>query len=840
MGLVKRIVRWIGKTISAIGQWIESALEDTEDTDEQRDFAVEPYKPAKDSLGREKFTRHIANYIKNWDEGESLVVAIYGGWGEGKTFLKDRVLEEIYGQERLQDPGEAIPVVQYNPWRWSGQDELYEGFFQTLEDRFRDLGEKGGRSASEWKRLADDANAAAASRGFPLSATGELGAILRTLLAVVAFWGIPQIPDTFSGIPFLLPREWLPDSVVGRLVIDPPCSLVEIKWVLGLAMSVIVIYWLKKFRDYKYFTAKADQAQRGLGEVRDSIQKTLRELNERGESILIVIDDIDRLTAKQIRMTMQLVKANAGFVGVKYLLLFERQLVEKSLDDNADNGIKGRDFLQKIIRRGFDLPSMPTSKLLDHFYDRLQKGLGSQLAARVRGILTGAGFRQLLTDYILNYLNTIRDVDRLLGTLPLHLKLYDSGGDRLDVHVSDLFCIEVLRVFEPDLFRKIQQFDNELTVSEDHFPGSEGRHKTRLKEVQKSLLETVDPDDRPAAKGLLHELFPLLEWSDRAPESSGWSHPVQEWRAQNRVAHPRNFNRYFERALSEDDVSQGVIDNLLYADADSDQKIIETWRTLCARAQGAGVVDALYKLLDRTDEIGNHEVFLHSLFEVANDFPSKVSKSFRLGPRRLAVGLVRRVLEQEIDSRDAREELLNRTLKSTSSVLFSCQVVEEIMDIEEGRRGDSGFAQTYSDDGIEKAKGHCVAKIESDASDDLLSNENLFYLLVRWSRWKNEQEPKKWLKQVLSQDPPPVFKVLRGFLRPAEAEERKYIFRNLDLYSPHTIDVEWMDKLGVLERMQELMSSEDEDKFEEEEERLANLFDAATHRYFTSEMRPGS
>jgi predicted KAP-like P-loop ATPase len=799
-------------------------------TNAQRDFAVEPYEPAEDKLGRKKFTRHVANYITNWDKDESLVVAVYGGWGEGKTFLKDRVLEEIYGEEKLRDSDETIPVVQYNPWRWSGQNELYGSFFQTLEERFRDLGKKEGKSAPEWESLADDANAAAASRGFAFGATRDLGTILGVILAVATFFGIPQLPDTFTGVPFLFPRGWVSDEIIKYLVLDTPWSLVAVKWWLGFLALVAFVVWFWKFGKYRYFLAKANQEQRSLGEVRGSIQKTLRKLHEKGESVLIVIDDIDRLTADQIRMMMQLVKANANFVGVKYLLLFERQVVEESLHD-PENGIDGSDFLQKIVRRGFDLPAIPTSRLVNHFDERLQEELGQELAGRVRGILSGIVFRRLLNDHLLHYLNTIRDVDRLLGTLPLHLKLYDSGGDRLDVYIPDLVCIEVLRIFEPDLFREIQKFRSELTIATSYFPDHSGNDKARLKDVQKSLLETVAQEDKPTVKGLLHELFPLLEWAERETEGAPWSKPVQEWLAQNRITHRRNFDRYFERALREGDVSQGMVDDLLYPDDVSVIELAETWRQLIARDRGSGVEDALYKLLDRTNEVSDPETFLEALFEVADDFPSKSQDSLTPSPHVLAADIVRRVLKQTTDDRVTREELLNSVIGSTNSPCFSCRVIEEIAEVEGRRRDDSEAPVKYSKSAIQEGKKRCIIKIKEFGDKNLLDNDNLMYLLIRWYRWVDEQEPKDWLREVMNRDDENVFRVLRGFRRGSEPAERGAIHAQHDVPLGHAIAVEWLDEFDVLDSVHDLLDDLDEEEVDDNEKELTKMFNIALEIY---------
>ena len=792
----------------------------------QGEFTIGPYTPAKDELGREKFTRHVANYIEDWDKDRSLVAAIYGGWGEGKTFLKDRILEEIYGEDKLKNPDEAIPVVQYNPWRWSGQDELYKGFFQTLEERFRDLGKKKGKSASEWRSLADDANAVAARGGLSFNAASAIGSIFGLILGVASFLGINQIPDRFYGLTPQLSEKWIPDF----FFIDTFLPLQELKICLMILALGFLGFWVWKFGKYNYFLAKANQEKKTLGEARRDIQRTLRDLHEEGKTILIVVDDIDRLAADQIRMMMQLVKANANFVGVKYLLLFERQVVEQSLEDK-ENGINGRDFLQKIVRRGFDLPAIPTSKLLGYFDDRLHEGIGEQLTGRVQGSLTGGAFRHLLTNYLLHYLSTIRDVDRLLDTLILHLKLYDSGGRRLDIHILDLVCIEVIRVFEPDLFREMQKFRVELTVTALRLEDYSNDHKTHLRNVQESLLNTVNQQDIHTAKGLLHELFPLLEWAEIASDTQSWAGPTSEWLAQNRITHRTNFNRYFERALGEGDVSQGLVDKLLYPDGDSFDESMQIWRTLIRKGKGEGVENALHKLAHRINEVSDAETFLIALFKAADSFSCKSRNALFAPPQMVAVDIVRKVLEQKTNDLKSREELLNSVLDSTSSLFFSCRVVREIAIVEKERRDDPNEEVTYSDATIEKGRDHCVAKLKDASGKGSLDNEHLMYLMIRWYRWGDKQEPRNWLQSILGQDNENAFRVLQGFRRGATPEESRSTYREYSIPSSHAIAVEWLDKFGVLETMNELVNRPDDKDLKDDEKDLVHMFDVALANY---------
>ena len=81
-----------------------------------------------DALGREPFIRSIESAIRGWKDKESLVIAITGPWGSGKSSVKYMVKDCL--ADFMED---TCQIIEFNPWQWAGQERLAEAFFREIE-----------------------------------------------------------------------------------------------------------------------------------------------------------------------------------------------------------------------------------------------------------------------------------------------------------------------------------------------------------------------------------------------------------------------------------------------------------------------------------------------------------------------------------------------------------------------------------------------------------------------------------------------------------------------------------------------------------------------------------
>ncbi len=81
--------------------------------------------PADDRFRREPFAHRIADTIAGRPDPTSLVVGLYGKWGEGKTTVLNFIEDRLEGNEN-------VVCVRFNPWLYQSDSQLLLSFFETL------------------------------------------------------------------------------------------------------------------------------------------------------------------------------------------------------------------------------------------------------------------------------------------------------------------------------------------------------------------------------------------------------------------------------------------------------------------------------------------------------------------------------------------------------------------------------------------------------------------------------------------------------------------------------------------------------------------------------------
>jgi len=190
---------------------------------------------------------------------------------------------------------------------------------------------------------------------------------------------------------------------------------------------------------------EAQAAEPSLTEARDQISAHLRQSTK---PVVVVIDDIDRLSHEEVRTTFQIIKACMNFPNVRYLLLYDREQVIQALAPSVN---APEAFLEKIITQSFDLPEATKkqrTQLLDEYLTSL--GIHENLSELANERI-GLAFDQVLLPGLI----TLRHVKRFVSTAKSLLPGVFVDGF-LNVDPADFLLVEYLRQYSPSVYTALR------------------------------------------------------------------------------------------------------------------------------------------------------------------------------------------------------------------------------------------------------------------------------------------------------------------------------------------------------------------------------------------------
>jgi predicted KAP-like P-loop ATPase len=634
-----------------------------------------------DKFGRAPFAKGIARAILAWEGSGSLVVAIYGGWGDGKSSAKGMILDDLKSRET------AGPIiVEFNPWEWSSRDQLSTEFFE-------EIGKQIGRSnTSEAARKAE-------SRfrllGRFIGKTATIGTVVGGAFAA-------------SG------------SETGMIL---TAAALATKKANEFVEAVASLQGLER-----EFNSKT------LLDVKSELRTALNELDR---TVLIVVDDLDRLTADEIGLLLQLVKANSDFPKLVFLLLFQRDVVEQGLE-SALKTRDGREYLKKIVNAGFNLPQIP-QPLLDKFVeDRLSASLKNF------GLIDGFDWirwRENQLD-LKKYFRNLRDVHRFFGTYDFHLSAF--SGEILEIDAIDLFSLEVVRVFEPNLFEVIASSKALLFGSSDIYSAVFDSREEQLETAKTAILAQIPEPGRDTARTLIERLF---------PHGDVFRQPL--WQRQMRICHSSFFDRYFQLAIPQNDIRQAEILDLISSMSDRSefaQKLLDLDRRFLAAIalQRLSAFDSKFDHVNAASVAG-------ALFDVGDQLQNCLEDCSGFELATASYWLINAHL-QNVPNSSARFQILFEAIASTEGVYLPALQVEHerhrLVQIETHKVGN--IAQPH----IERSQLGtlqiaCAEKIAAAAAaGGIGKHPKMPFLLRCWTTWEKSEKAKLFAESLIKNELP--------------------------------------------------------------------------------------
>lgn len=349
-----------------------------------------------DWLKREAFAKGVARLLSSAGKDRSVVFALYGRFGEGKTTVLNFV-DHLLKKSRSDSNDSLSPVfIRFEPWIFSNSENLIRAFFSEVSSQLP------GKFPDNQNKQAEEASKRLKKLGTTLEWAGKSFQAIEPLTMLL---GVP-------GVARMLGKALKTGGEVSLAASD----------------------------------AQSPAETSSVTVEKEQFQNALAELNT---PIVIVLDDFDRLTPDEVLLMMQLVKATTNFSGLHYLIVADRANIEKHLEKRALSS----DYLDKIVQYDLTLPAVDSEtfrlKLRESFQSILNDTKNSREEWLERWDLHYNAYGAV-------FFTTIRSVKRFMATFEFYEKTFREGG-YTEVDLSDLWAVELLRVFVPECHRLLAE-----------------------------------------------------------------------------------------------------------------------------------------------------------------------------------------------------------------------------------------------------------------------------------------------------------------------------------------------------------------------------------------------
>jgi len=263
-----------------------------------------------------------------------------------------------------------------------------------------------------------------------------------------------------------------------------------------------------------------------------------KEIEGQGIRVLVVVDDVDRLDADELRALFRVIRLLGRFTNVHYLLAYDQSTIEKLLSVSGSGG-HSSDYTEKIVQYPFELPPVP--KVVRR---RWARDVIENLDAATGDVPNYSDYvdqREQLVSILTDSLETPRAARRLREQV-VSLRALAQGAE---VDYLDFIALTWIRITHHRLWDHIR-------LHPDEYLGWRSRSSSDTESegdaLITSLVERGNPDSAHRAVRFLFEPVDPIGASAK-----------REWR----MHHARYFERYFLVGVPQDDVSDLMIGRAL-------------------------------------------------------------------------------------------------------------------------------------------------------------------------------------------------------------------------------------------------------------------------------------
>ena len=242
---------------------------------------------------------------------------------------------------------------------------------------------------------------------------------------------------------------------------------------------------------------------KSIKSTRGRLKQAIKEIDRR---IVVLIDDLDRLSGEELIEVMKVLDKNGAFPNMVFLTSFDKEYVNAVLVNFLKLGQQKRPYTDKYFTVEINVPLHPTFRLMSYLVLTLGKACESKFITSLTADEMEMRTRQMAS-FLMPRLLTIRDIKRFANQF-----LYDYAEVQHDVNYQDFLLLELVKFSYPEEYQAIHRFQYIHRGSSSFLTTASADLIYLNKDLlpQKSLNKEriIEPDNPPKCLDILRHLFP--------------------------------------------------------------------------------------------------------------------------------------------------------------------------------------------------------------------------------------------------------------------------------------------------------------------------------------------
>lgn len=221
-------------------------------------------------------------------------------------------------------------------------------------------------------------------------------------------------------------------------------------------------------------------------QIKDALQKAQH-------NIYIIIDDLDRMEAGEILEVLKLIRNNANFPYLKFIVAYDKDYVTSQIVEIT----KKDGYLNKIFMAEYFLPKLSDSNSKFDLIHSTLSYIGDENKTRLFGMIDYKD-RQIVE----TALGSLRKAEIFARQFDINYKFMTSGKGSANYHIADSFWLELLKMTDARIYDLMDNEPDKILVAQRSKSGAL-YYVLREEEVLKDLQ--IAPSTMEIIKMLLFD-----------------------------------------------------------------------------------------------------------------------------------------------------------------------------------------------------------------------------------------------------------------------------------------------------------------------------------------------